>query len=162
MRTYRLRAVLWSAAVASLVGCALAATWAARPPAHPSVAASPSTPEEDRRATERSVTVPLVPLTRLAAACAIDLRRPLYDPPPPKPVPPPPPPPEPPLAVKLSGTVIEPGGYSRAMLRSPDGKLQMAKVGDDCGGAKVVSIEQGRVEVMHNGKPVMLVVEKQR
>jgi hypothetical protein len=63
-----------------------------------------------------------------AQLCAVQLRRPLYDPPPPAP--------EvrqlPPLQVQLLGTIIE-GENSMAILRSEQGKVEYRKQGDAIG-----------------------------
>jgi hypothetical protein len=87
---------------------------------------------------------------------ALDLQRPLFDPPPP-PVPTPPPPP--PLTAKLQGTIIEPG-YSRAIFTTPSGQTQLLAVGQTVeGGAQVLAIERDLVRVRYLDREMELRVE---
>jgi len=61
---------------------------------------------------------------------------------------------QPPLT--LVGTI----GNSLAMLRMPDGKIELKAVGESIAGMTVVAISPNKVDVRHNGKVISL--DKQR
>jgi len=118
MNVRRVRFWLWTIGASMLAAAAggfarLVTMPLAQPGSFAASTAGPST----RRASEES-SVPT--LRSFQPHWSLDLRRPLYDPPPAVKAEAPKPPP-PPLAVKLAGTVIEPG-YSRALLTVADGK----------------------------------------
>lgn len=87
-------------------------------------------------------------------------RAPLYDAPPPivqaaepaQPLP---------LNLRLAGTIIEPG-RNRAMIVTPDGKMQFVRVGDKVGDAEVLSIDLTSVTVSYLGQPRSLQVEREK
>lgn len=58
------------------------------------------------------------------------------------------------FAYKLTGVVI--GERPVAILASDDGSQQVAAVGSTVGGARIVSVERGRVVLIHNGKRLTL------
>lgn len=88
----------------------------------------------------------------------LKLRQPLFDPPPA-----PPPAPavvkQPMLAIKLAGIINEPG-HCFAMFTMPDGQIEMKAVGDRCGDAEVLSIEDNTVNVRFNGQTIKLKLQE--
>lgn len=63
--------------------------------------------------------------------------------------------PPPPLALKLSGTVVE-AGRSRAVMIGADGKSQLRGVGDLVDGIELIDISADSVTVQYLGNPVVL------
>jgi hypothetical protein len=96
----------------------------------------------------------------LAQFCQLDLRRPLHDPPPPPPVLTPPAKPSPPLNIRLSGTIVEPG-HSQALIVMPDGTVQLKSVGEDAGNARIKEIGDGSITVDYLGQPTLLTVARE-
>lgn len=87
---------------------------------------------------------PTVPaLADFEPVLALNLRRPLYDPPPPKPKPKPPPPP---LKLRLTGTVIE-NDDAVAMIADSQGNTVFARVGQTIEEATITKITTDAVEV---------------
>lgn len=154
MNTHQLRRVMWSVTVILVTGAAIAIAWAWKSPARVAVPTAARQNLEIRTDSQR----PLPSLKELQLAFAVDLRRPLVDPPPP---PAPVNAPVETLSLKLAGTVIEPG-HCRAMLQWPDGKVALKRVGDEAGGATLLSIESGSATFLFQGHPVTLNVEKKK
>jgi hypothetical protein len=94
-------------------------------------------------------------INRLAA---MDLRRPLYDPPPAQAAPQPAPVP---LAVRLLGTAVEPG-RSRALVVGPDGKVQLVSAGESVAGAEVRQIEAESITVRYRDEDVVVQLERSK
>lgn len=99
----------------------------------------------------------LVSLSELQQVCAIELRRPLYDPPTPEQPAASPEAPTAttrPLPVRLVGTVIE-AGHSMAMLQKSDGSIVLGAVDqsiEDAGSQiTVISVQHDRVTVQYAG-----------
>jgi predicted lipoprotein len=67
--------------------------------------------------------------------------------------------PPPPLALRLSGTVVEPG-RSRAVMIGSDGKSQLRAIGDVVDGAELIDISADSVTVKYLGNPVVLKPDK--
>lgn len=86
-----------------------------------------------------------------------DWRRPLFDPPPTIPTVKE----APPLAVRLLGTIVEPG-HSRAILLTPDGKTELKAVGETAAGAEVLNIQPDLVQVRYLQNTVDLRVPRER
>ena len=97
------------------------------------------------------------PLADYAVIYRRDLLRPLYDPKPVVKVVVKPKPPK--LPVTLVGTVLEPG-FSYGMFRTRDGKTKFVRVGQQIGGAEVLSIADDRVTMKYQGRQVVLAVQK--
>jgi hypothetical protein len=158
------RTMMWlGAALVMLAGVSVAAWGLAAPvrvQTRPEDAAAPgskaalSSAEASRQATGRDSARLLAALQQL---CAMNLRRPLYDPPPT----PPPPRPEPSMTVRLVGTINEPG-HSLAMFQKPNGAIELCGLGesiDDEGLAVTVTrIEGGKVTVRYADELHELVV----
>lgn len=68
--------------------------------------------------------------------------------------------PPPALALKLSGTVVEPG-RSRAILIGADGKAQLRGIGDIVDGAEVLEIAADSITVRYLGSPMVLKPNKE-
>jgi type II secretory pathway component PulC len=134
--------ILASAATVA-VGLLLPLSVSMPKPRDPSVKTSTTQP--------RQTPPPLENLQRLAS---LNLRQPLFDPPPPAPQPPPT---KTPLAIKLAGTILE-AEHSLAILQLPDGKTELKAVGEQCGGATIVRIEQDCVTVSYDGQTVQLTI----
>ena len=64
-----------------------------------------------------------------------------------------------PLAVTLTGTVVEPG-HSLAVFSGAGGKVELKAVGESAGGAEVLAIRRDSAVVRHNGEPLTLRVPK--
>jgi hypothetical protein len=94
-------------------------------------------------------------LEDLARVCGMDLRRPLYDAPSPPPAAGAAAPPAAPMAVRLVGTIVEPG-HSMAVFQKPDGSFELCAQGEsvaDAGGAvAVTAINQDKVTVQYLGQ----------
>lgn len=156
MNARRARVCLWSAAAVLAAGAgAIAVAAILMPVREPKVRATPSLTKPGASASAES----LPPLKAFAAAWSLDLRRPLYDPPPgsvtaAKTAKPPPP-----LAVTLTGTVVEPG-HSLAVFSAAGGKVELKAVGESAGGAEVLEIGRDTAVVWHNGEQVTLRVPK--
>jgi hypothetical protein len=106
---------------------------------------------------------PAAPLSRMAFAGLSDLylRRPLHDLPGPPPSPTTPPTASiPPLAIRLTGTIFEPG-HCRAAIQLPDGRLQLIGVGQSAGDARILSIENGKVRIDYFGQSMVLTVPEE-
>lgn len=95
----------------------------------------------------------------LQLASEINLRRTLHDAPPPAPTPAPPPKPVPPLDIRLTGTICEPG-HSQAMIQLPDGTVELNGIGDSPGNARILDIREDSITVEYNGTPQVLAVAK--
>jgi type II secretory pathway component PulC len=106
--------------------------------------------------TQDSKAPPLADFQRLLTR---NLRQPLYDPAAVS-TPPIPAPAKPSLDVKLAGTIIEPG-HSKAMLITRDGKTELKGVGQKCGEAEILAIDEKRVVIRFNGDAVELRVPAQ-
>ena len=96
-------------------------------------------------------------LEHLSEVWALNLQRPLYDPPKPvikkkefKP---------PPLAVRLLGTVIEPGN-SQAILMARDGQIHFMRAGDELDHVKIEAVEPTQVRILYYDQPQTLSVEE--
>ncbi len=86
-------------------------------------------------------------LSAFEHAWQLQLRRPLFDPPPVKVeakvfVPPP-------LAYRLTGTVLNPDG-AMAMFVGPQGKIEIRRVGQQIGEATILDISQDRVRINYH------------
>jgi hypothetical protein len=88
----------------------------------------------------------------------ISLRRPLHDAPQ-APAAPEPVQSNPPLEIRVTGTIYEPG-HCRAMIQLPDGTTQLKSVGESAGDARILDIQNGSVKVEYFGKSLVLTVPK--
>ena len=91
----------------------------------------------------------------LKQLCQVDLRRPLHDPPPPTPPALPPARPPPPLNIRLSGTIIEPG-HCQALIAMPDGTVQLKNIGESAGDARIQEIRDRSITVEYFGQSTVL------
>lgn len=130
-----------------------------RPPA-PNAGGDNGSETDPPRATDRTGRT----LSELQRVCAIDLRRPLFDPP--APVNTDTGPAEPtrvPMTAVLSATVIE-NGKSMAIFKTRDGKFEVCPIGggfEEPGGKLVVTGIEGRsVQITWNDKPHTLEVPR--
>ena len=150
------RARFWLLAAAVLLGVAAVGV----------VAAAFAVPVREPKVAERRVAAKpqaaeieaLPPLKAFAGAWSLDLRRPLYDPPP-SATAAQSPALAPPLAVSLTGTVVEPG-HSLAVFAAPGGRTELKAVGESTGGAEVLSIDRDSAVLLHNGERVTLRVPR--
>lgn len=158
MTALRTNILLWLVAGLFTAGTVLTAAWA--------VFATDPVPADAgpqlRGATPAGPVAADPPLAAFEAVWDRELGQPL-DPPTPPPVAPatrpamafaPPPPP-----AKLVGTILEPG-YSMAIFARADGRPELRAVGESAGGAEVLRIESDAVTVRHNGRPLVLRVER--
>lgn len=86
---------------------------------------------------------------------ALDLHRPLYDPPPREPAAPAPPR----LRLELLGTIVEPGD-ARALVRTSDGQVSFKREGDTADGARIEVIQETRIEVTYNDETIALSLDE--
>jgi len=129
----------------------------------PAVVEAPSwaatAPTLARQATAVSASRPA--LEHFAAWWDRPLRPPLFDPPPVVETPPAPPPP-PPLAVRLVGTILEPG-RPVAILVNAAGKIEMKSIGQTAGDpaqpAEILEVHRERVVVRYAGERRELTLE---
>ncbi len=151
MGTRRIRSFLWLIAglfvTATVFACLYGLVWSPV-----TLATAPSQP----RSMSLSTTQPSYALTiaDFQPLWNLQLRQPLFDPPP-APSPAPPVVKQPILTIKLAGIINEPG-HCFAMFTMPDGQIEMKAVGDRCGDAEVVSIEDNVVNVRFNGQTIKL------
>jgi len=151
MNRRRVRLILWSSSVLlSLASAAVVAAGLLLPlrvslpkPQDPPTQTGPTPPRQA-----------LFPLENLQRLAGLNLRQPLFDPLPPAP---PPPPAKAPLAIKLAGTILE-AEHSLAILQLPDGKTELKAVGEECGGATILQIEQDCVMVSYDGQTLQLTI----
>lgn len=94
-------------------------------------------------------------LDRYALIWQRELRKPIFDAPPAAAAS------RPQLALKLLGTVVEPG-YTYGMFTTAKGEQQLVGVGQRIDGAEVKSIEDGSVTVLFGGETLTLKVEKDK
>jgi len=110
---------------------------------------------DDRTAPDGDVTGPL---SDYADIWQRDLRKPLHDPKPvakaAKPAP------KPKLAVRLMGTVLEPG-FTYAMLRGKSGETKFVGVGQSLDGAEVVEVAVSSATVRFHGDLITLKIESE-
>lgn len=148
MTTRTMRRLLWALTAMAVTASAVVILAAARWP-YPS--APKVTDSKPRIATphpgETHAAIPM--LEEFLSAAEVDLRRPLVDPAPPPRQPPPP------LAMKLAGTIVEPG-QSRALLIGADGKVQLKRAGETLDGVELLSIDHDSVTVKYLGSPLVL------
>ncbi len=155
MRIRRLKYILWSAAVAFTAGGVVLIAWAACVPL-------PMTVDQSalrRNSATGSTANPTSPIDarELEKLAQFDLRRPLHDAPP---APAPLAQAIPPLDIRLTGTIFEPG-YSRAMIQLADGSVQLKAVGDLAGAVRITDIEKGSIRVDYYGQSQELAVVKE-
>jgi hypothetical protein len=148
-------------AAAGLMGCAsvVLILW-------PALVPLPRSMPNQRRTAEKieGSTAPLSPaITRSAfdQLATLDLRRPLHDPPPPPPPAAVAPKAIPPLTIRLTGTIFEPG-HCRAVVLLPDGKVQLLGVGESAGDARILEIDNGKVLVDYFGQSLILTVPEEK
>jgi hypothetical protein len=89
--------------------------------------------------------------------CQLDLRRPLRDPAPTLPPSSRPVKQNPPLGIQLAGTIVE-TGHNQALIAMPDGSVELKRVGDEAGGARLRQITEGSVTVEYFGQQIVLTV----
>ena len=101
-----------------------------------------------------------LPLSAFSTVWDIDLRRPLVDSPPPAPqtIEPAAPPSAPPQ-FHLAGTIVE-SGHSVALFQQAGGKTEFKQVGQQIGGATIVSIRDDSVTVQWDGRELVVPVER--
>lgn len=133
--------------VVCLLASASAAYWVIHEPVRgePVVEPVSSTAASTTPASHETIAHGQLPaLNAFDHAWQLQLRRPLFDPPPVKVevkafVPPP-------LAYRLTGTVLNPGG-AMAMFVGPQGKIEIRRVGQQIGEATILDIGQDRVRI---------------
>ena len=157
MRVRTIRNLLWIVTGTMCATSVLTVLWAAGPPTLPR--GGQLQPSSSFRVRTVHVT-PMVTSTELDQIAQVNLRRPLHDPPPA------PPPavaaatPMPPLDVRLTGTIYEPG-HCRAMMQLPDGSIQLKSIGENAGNARILDIQQGSATIEYFGKSLVLNVPKE-
>jgi hypothetical protein len=146
---------------AAIMGCASMAiiVW-------PAVSPLPRTTPTQVQSPEKidGAGLPFSPIISRAAfdqVASLDLRRPLHDPPPPPPPAPEAPKAIPPLAIRLSGTIFEPG-HCRAVVLLPDGRVQLLGIGERAGDATILEIGNGTVKVDYFGQSLTLMVPEEK
>jgi hypothetical protein len=155
MRIKHLKYMLWTTAAALTAASAALIVWATHPPVYmnfdePSLRRNPA---ESSPAMSNSA----INVRELEQLALIDLRRPLHDPPialapTARAIPP--------LDIRLTGTIFEPG-YSRAMIQLADGSVQLKAIGDIAGEARITDIQQGSIRVEYYGQSQQLAVVKE-
>lgn len=159
MNHRQVKTVLWS--TSGVLACAAIAAMAwgvaaplkVEPSADSSWRAGPMTPFE-----ADAVSEPLPPVEAFSAVWRKPVRAPLFieEAPPPtasRPEPQASPPPQ--LRIKLLATAIE-DGRSCAVLLNEQNLIEVKRVGESSGDAKVIRIEVDRVEFQHHGRNVTL------
>ncbi len=151
----RLRLLLNVAgALGAVIGIA-AIAWVAN---NPPTTSTTDHADKTKTHTFRDSTDHAIDLNAMQRIWDLPLRKPLYDPPPPvvevkKFVPPP-------LPVRLTGTIVEPG-QTLAMLKHQNGKVEFCNIGHKVGEIEVVEITDGQVKLLYYGKPVTLTLGKE-
>lgn len=148
--------------IGSLLWCAAAATlvWALFLPVRsvPSTGPNESSPGTKDVRQPAALTTDLPPLQSLNTVANLSLRRPLFD--------------TavvqnavklPPLAFRLTGTIMEPGepGNNLAILTAKDGSNTLLAVGEKSNGVEILEIAENQVVLLHNGQRITLKVEQQ-
>jgi hypothetical protein len=159
----RKRAIWLTAGALALAGAGAVAASVALPLKHPpprpldlQAAGAPARQAEAPHSAAGDDVASTIDLRELRRLCAMDLRRPLFDPPPPAAAESEPQPePRIPMSVRLVGTIIEPG-RSIAMLQKHDGSITLCAEGrtvDDRGGpVKVIAVKENEVTVEYAGR----------
>jgi hypothetical protein len=133
------------------------------PPEEPRARRPASADEQPALVTAEDVAGDHPSLPALRRVCSLDLRRPLYDAPPEKTPDVQPPAAKVPLAIRLLGTVQEPG-HSMAMVQTSDGMIEVYAEGDridDAGSVfMIMKIEAEQVTIDHGGRSHTLTLPK--
>ncbi len=159
MHVRRIRLCLWAVVVSTLLtAAAVSIGLLTAPLSVPGVAVTQAALAATQPAADAEGSQSLPSLASLEPLWLLDLRRPLYDPAPAAVVQAPKAPLVP-LAVKLSGTVIEPG-HSKALLSTSQGKTQLKAVGEKIEDVEILAIEPDAVTVLHDGSRVVLKLSK--
>jgi hypothetical protein len=154
MRIRTIRALLWTSGgigVAMSAAALCIARWL--PLETPTVPAGPLRYESAGTNTD----APVPSLAQIEQLASLDLRRPLYDTPAAAAAPAQ----RPPLALKLAGTIVEPG-HSRAVLVGPEGKVELKSVGQSVAGAEVLRIDPESVTVRYLDQEVQLTLQREK
>lgn len=149
---------LWAGAVALVGAAVLAAVWAVWAPRD--ARADAGTADVARPMARSSAATRALPLSSFEAVWDLKLQEPLFASAPRNlPAASNPAAAAAPLALKLLGTIVEPG-RSLAMLSTASGKPELRGVGEEIDGAQILQIEQDRVTARHNGRPVTLELQQ--
>jgi hypothetical protein len=152
------RMLLWMLSVTLIMGAAaLMAYVLLYPPPPPQPVAGDTGPPLVLEAADETA----IALSAFEGIWALQLRRPLYDPPPPAPPPAPaPPPPPPPPAIHLMGTIVEPS-HTIGIFVLQGGKMELRRAGEKAGDVEIVKVEAERATILHHGREIVLEIAKE-